>query len=88
MFSAEHPVFTSYGSQDWYYDEDGEILHFPVDRYFLREKGCGLSRRTGSKIPQNADDISEYTAAAWLCAETYHRTQAAGGNAGSAGYAG
>ena len=34
IFSAEHPVFTAYGSQDWYYGEDGEILHFPVDRYY------------------------------------------------------
>ena len=34
VFSAEHPVFTAYGSQDWYYDADGNILHFPVDRYF------------------------------------------------------
>ena len=34
MFSVEHPVFTSYGNQDWYYDENGNILHFPVDRYF------------------------------------------------------
>lgn len=34
VFSVEHPVFTSYGSQDWVYDENGNILHFPVDRYF------------------------------------------------------
>ena len=34
VFLAEHPVFTAYGSQDWYYDADGSILHFPVDRYF------------------------------------------------------
>lgn len=34
VFSVEHPVFTSYGSQDWIYDEEGKILHFPVDRYF------------------------------------------------------
>ena len=34
VFSVEHPVFTAYGSQDWYYGPDGEILHFPVDRYF------------------------------------------------------
>lgn len=34
VFSVEHPVFTSYGTQDWYYDENGNILHFPVDRYF------------------------------------------------------
>ncbi len=34
IFSAEHPLFTAEGSQDWYYGEDGRILHFPVDRYF------------------------------------------------------
>ncbi|MEG0647253.1 MAG: class I SAM-dependent methyltransferase [Bacteroides sp.] len=34
VFSVEHPVFTAYGSQDWYYDEDGTILHWPVDHYF------------------------------------------------------
>lgn len=34
VFSVEHPVFTAYGNQDWYYDENGEILHFPVDRYY------------------------------------------------------
>ena len=35
VFSVEHPVFTAYGSQDWYYDENGNILHFPVDNYFF-----------------------------------------------------
>ena len=34
VFSVEHPVFTAYGSQDWYYDENGKILHFPVDNYY------------------------------------------------------
>lgn len=38
VFSVEHPVFTSYGTQDWYYDEDGKILHFPVDRYYYEGK--------------------------------------------------
>ena len=38
VFSVEHPVFTAYGPQDWYYDEDGTILHFPVDRYFCQGK--------------------------------------------------
>lgn len=35
VFSVEHPVFTSYGSQDWYYAPDGSILHFPVDNYYI-----------------------------------------------------
>lgn len=34
VFSAEHPVFTAEGSQQWYLDADGNILHFPVDNYF------------------------------------------------------
>ena len=38
VFSVEHPVFTAYGTQDWYYGPGGEILHFPVDRYY--EEGC------------------------------------------------
>lgn len=35
VFSVEHPVFTAYGNQEWYCDEKGEPLHWPVDRYFL-----------------------------------------------------
>ena len=38
IFSVEHPIFTAYGSQDWYYDEQGKILHFPVDHYYLEGK--------------------------------------------------
>lgn len=34
VFSVEHPVFTAYGSQDWFYDAEGNKLHWPVDRYF------------------------------------------------------
>lgn len=38
VFSVEHPIFTAYGSQDWYYDENGTPLHWPVDRYFSEGK--------------------------------------------------
>ena len=38
IFSVEHPVFTAYGTQDWYYGEDGEKLHFPVDHYYYEGK--------------------------------------------------
>lgn len=38
VFSVEHPVFTAYGTQDWYYDADGNILHFPVDNYYYEGK--------------------------------------------------
>lgn len=38
IFTVEHPTFTAYGSQDWYYNEEGEILHFPVDNYYVEGK--------------------------------------------------
>ena len=34
VFSAEHPVFTAYGSQDWIYGQEQRPLYWPVDRYF------------------------------------------------------
>ncbi|OHX41430.1 class I SAM-dependent methyltransferase [Cytobacillus oceanisediminis] len=33
VFSVEHPIFTSRNEQDWYYDDQGERLHWPVDKY-------------------------------------------------------
>jgi SAM-dependent methyltransferase len=33
-FSCEHPIFTAQGPQDWAYDENGGIAHWPVDHYF------------------------------------------------------
>lgn len=32
-FSVEHPIFTSHHEQDWYRDERGNPLHWPVDHY-------------------------------------------------------
>ena len=34
IFSVEHPVFTAFGSQQWHKDNEGNILHWPVDNYF------------------------------------------------------
>lgn len=33
IFSVEHPIFTSRAEQDWYYDDQGNRLHWPVDNY-------------------------------------------------------
>jgi SAM-dependent methyltransferase len=38
VFSVEHPVFTAYGKQDWFYDAEGNKLHWPVDNYFQQGK--------------------------------------------------
>lgn len=38
IFSAEHPVFTAEGSEDWIYGKDGKIMCFPVDNYYYEGK--------------------------------------------------
>ncbi|MFD2307098.1 class I SAM-dependent methyltransferase [Enterococcus termitis] len=34
IFSAEHPIFTAQGTEDWIYDQQGNPIYWPVDRYF------------------------------------------------------
>lgn len=38
VFSVEHPIFSAYGNQQWYTDETGQVLHWPVDNYFYEGK--------------------------------------------------
>lgn len=38
IFSVEHPIFTSNGIQDWIYEKEGTIQHWPVDDYFIERK--------------------------------------------------
>jgi len=33
ILSVEHPVFTALAAQDWYYGQQGERLHWPLDHY-------------------------------------------------------
>lgn len=35
VFSVEHPVFTAEGRQEWNRNQDGAILDWPVDNYFM-----------------------------------------------------
>lgn len=58
IFSAEHPVFTAFGTQDWYYDEQGNILHFPVDRYFY--EGKRTARFLGEEVTKYHKTLTTY----------------------------
>ena len=42
VFSVEHPIFTAQGMQDWSYDEAGNRLHWPVDRYFDEDQRSSI----------------------------------------------
>jgi len=58
VFSVEHPVFTAYGSQDWYYDADGNILHFPVDRYY--DEGKRVATFLGERVVKYHRTLTSY----------------------------
>lgn len=47
VFTMEHPIFTAYGSQDWFYDAKGEAIHWPVDGYFMEgsRQTCFLNEK-------------------------------------------
>ena len=38
VFSVEHPIYTAHGIQDWFYDQEGTRIHWPVDHYFSEGK--------------------------------------------------
>lgn len=56
--AGEHPVFTAYGSQDWYYDDQGNILHFPVDNYYYEGKRVFHTPRGGAPAAGGYDGSS------------------------------
>ena len=58
LFSVEHPIFTACGSQDWYRDGEGKILHFPVDHYF--EEGERKANFLGENVVKYHRTLTTY----------------------------
>lgn len=58
VFSVEHPVFTAYGSQDWHYDENGAIMHFPVDNYYY--EGVRTANFLGEPVTKYHKTLTTY----------------------------
>lgn len=58
VFSVEHPIFTAYGTQDWYYDEKGNLLHWPVDTYF--SEGKRQAHFLGSEVIKYHKTLTTY----------------------------
>lgn len=58
IFSVEHPVFTAYGTQDWFYDRNGKPLHWPVDRYF--EEGLRKAVFLGEEVIKYHKTVTTY----------------------------
>lgn len=58
VFSAEHPVFTACGTQDWCYDSSGNIIHWPVDNYYI--EGQREATFLGEKIIKYHKTMTTY----------------------------
>lgn len=61
VFSCEHPVFTAEGTQDWYRDAQGSILHFPVDHYFC--EGARQAVFLGERMTKYHRTLTSYVGA-------------------------
>lgn len=58
IFSVEHPIFTSNGSQDWAYNKNGDIAHFPVDNYFY--EGARKANFLGENVIKYHKTLTTY----------------------------
>lgn len=58
VFSVEHPVFTAYGTEEWYRGPDGENLHWPVDRYFT--EGRRIADFLGEEVVKYHRTVTTY----------------------------
>lgn len=58
VFSVEHPIFTAYGNQDWFYDNEGNILHWPVDKYF--NEGLRKANFLGEEVIKYHKTLTTY----------------------------
>ena len=68
VFSVEHPVFTASGSQEWFYDNEGRISHFPVDRYF--EEGPRQAVFLGETVTKYHRTLTTYLSTLLACGLT------------------
>lgn len=58
VFSVEHPVFTSQGTQDWIYGDNKERLYWPVDNYF--HEGIREAIFLGKKVHKYHRTLTTY----------------------------
>lgn len=58
IFSVEHPIFTSYGTQQWYLDQNGTAIHWPVDRYF--SEGQRVASFLGTDVVKYHKTLTTY----------------------------
>lgn len=58
VLSVEHPIFTARADQDWYYDQQGERLHWPVGHY--QQQGPRATRFLGHNVVKYHRTVATY----------------------------
>ena len=58
VVSVEHPIFTALAAQDWFYGQQGERLHWPVDDY--QEEGPRQARFLDHTVVKYHRTIATY----------------------------
>ena len=58
VLSVEHPIFTALAAQDWYYGQQAERLHWPVDHY--QEEGPRQARFLGHDVMKYHRTVATY----------------------------
>ncbi len=58
IFSVEHPIFTSEGQEEWFVDEQGNKIHWPVDNYFT--EGLRTARFLDEKVVKYHKTLTTY----------------------------
>ncbi|CAO3654455.1 unnamed protein product [Mucor hiemalis] len=54
----ENPIFTAYGTGDWYRDDKGNPIHWPVDHYF--DEGARNADFLGEKVKKYHKTLGTY----------------------------
>lgn len=58
VFSVENPMFTAYGTGDWYRDDEGNPIHWPLDHYF--DEGARDASFLGEKVKKYHKTLGTY----------------------------
>ncbi len=58
VLSVEHPIFTALAAQDWYYGQQSERLHWPVDQY--QDEGLRQARFLDHEVVKYHRTVATY----------------------------
>lgn len=76
VFNIEHPTFTAGIKQDWLYDEQGQIVCWPLDRYY--EPGIRHTKFLGCDVVKYHHTLTQILMGLLHCGFTLEAVEEAG----------